>query len=70
MIVNQNVKMINLDGVYPTKENIKNNVYQLVASFYVAYRKNNKNPNIKTLVNWILLKEWQKLIEEVGYVGL
>lgn len=56
MIANQNVKMINLDYVYPIKRKQKNNVYQLVASFYVAYRKNNKNPNIKTLVNWILLK--------------
>lgn len=57
MIANQNVKMINLDYVYPIKRKQKNNVYQLVASFYVAYRKNNKNPNIKTLVNWILSNE-------------
>lgn len=70
IVDNQNIKMINLDGVYPTKENIKNKVYPLVASFYVAYRKDNKNPNIKALVNWILSIEGQKLIEEVGYVGL
>lgn len=70
IVDNQNVKMINLNGISPTKENIKNNEYPLVASFYLAYRKDNTNPNIKPLVDWILSSEGQKLIEEVGYVGL
>ncbi len=60
--------MINLDDVYPKKENIKNKVYPVAASFYAVYCKGNKKTYIKPLVNWILSNKGLNIIEEVEYV--
>ncbi len=69
MVANDNVKMLSVNGVYPDAENIRNGRYPLTASFFVVYKKDNSNPNVKKLVEWILSPEGQKLIEECGYVG-
>ena len=70
MIGNDGVKMLSLNGVYPSEENIKNGTYPVVTQFYAIYRADNENPNIKPLINWLLSDEGQKLIEECGYVGI
>ena len=62
--------MLAVDGVYPDAENIRNGSYPLTASFYVVYRKDNDNKNIKELVEWLLSDEGQRLIEDCGYVAL
>ena len=70
MVGNDSVKMLSLNGVYQSAENIRNREYPVVASFYAIYRADNENPNIKKLIDWILSDEGQKLIEECGYVRI
>ncbi|SCY75353.1 PstS family phosphate ABC transporter substrate-binding protein [Butyrivibrio sp. INlla14] len=70
MIANDNVKMLSVNGVYPNAENIKNGSYPISANFYVVYRKDNDNHNVKRLVDWLLTDEGQAMIEGCGYVGL
>lgn len=70
MVGNQQVKMISVNGVYPNIDNIKDHSYPIATDFYVIYRKDNNNPNIKPLVDWILSDEGQALIEETGYVPI
>ena len=70
MVSNDSVKMISLNGVYPSADNIRNREYPVVASFYAIYRADNENPNIKILIDWILSDEGQRLIEECGYVSI
>lgn len=70
MVGNDSVKMISLNGVYPSAENIRNREYPVVAPFYAIYRADNKNPNIRILIDWILSDEGQRLIEECGYVRI
>jgi phosphate transport system substrate-binding protein len=70
MVANDNVKMLSIDGVYPDAENIKNGRYPLTASFYVVYRKDNTNENVKKLVDWLLTDEGQQMIEACGYVPI
>ena len=67
---NENVKMLSLDGIAPTKENIQNGSYKLVSNFFAVYRKNDKNENIKKLIDWILSPEGQRIIDDNGYVSL
>ena len=57
-------------GVYPDADNIRNGTYPITANFYVVYRKDNDNPNVKKLADWLLSEEGQRLIEACGYVGL
>ncbi len=70
IVDNGSVKMLSLNGVYPSPENIKNGSYPIVARFYAIYRANNDNPNIPLLIDWILSEEGQTLIEESGYVSI
>ena len=70
MVGNDKVKMISLNGVYPSAENIQNGTYPVIAQFYAIYRADNKNENIPVLLDWILSKEGQKIIEETGYVAI
>ncbi len=70
MVANDNVKMLSVNGVYPDETNIQNGLYPLTSSFYVAYRKDTPNPNVKKLVDWILSQEGQRLIEGCGYVAI
>lgn len=62
--------MIAVDGVAPTVENIKNGSYSIVAPVYAVTYKNNPNPNVEALINWMLSEEGQYIIEETGYVGV
>ena len=67
---NENVKMISINGIEPSKENIQNGRYSLSSNFFAIYRKNEKNENVKKLVDWILSPEGQRIIENNGYVPL
>ena len=66
----ENVKMLSLNGVYPSAENIKNGTYPVIAQFYAIYRADNTNENIPVLIDWILSEEGQRIIEETGYVSI
>ncbi len=70
IVENSGVKMISLNGVYPSAENIANGTYPVIAKFYAIYRKDNKNENIPLLIDWLLSDEGQRLIEESGYVRI
>ena len=70
IVGNDAVKMISLNGVYPSAENIQDRTYPIVTQFYAIYRKNNENPNIPILIEWLLSDEGQQLIEETGYVRI
>ena len=70
LVGNDNVKMLSLNGVYPSAENIRNGSYPIIAKFYAIYRADNDNPNIPILIDWLLSDEGQTLIEESGYVRM
>lgn len=70
IVGNSDVKMLSLNGVYPSAENIRNGSYPVIAKFYAIYRADNKNENIPLLVDWLLSDEGQRLIEETGYVRI
>lgn len=70
IVANENVRMLSVDGVAPTVENIKNKTYPVTDTFFAVYRADNKNENIPILIDWILSDEGQRIIEETGYVGL
>lgn len=70
MVQNPKVKMISVDGCYPGSENISSGEYPLTTQFYAIYRKDNENPNVEALIQWILSEEGQSLIQQCGYVPL
>ena len=70
IIQNPEVKMIAVEGIAPTAENIKNNTYPIITPVYAVTYANNPNPNVSLLVEWILGDEGQYIIEATGYVGM
>lgn len=70
IVGNDHVKMIALNGVYPSAENIQNGRYPVIAQFYAVYRADNQNENIPVLIDWILSEEGQQIIERSGYVRI
>ncbi|MBQ6706133.1 MAG: substrate-binding domain-containing protein [Clostridia bacterium] len=70
MVENEAVKMLSLNGVYPSAENISSRRYPVVAQFYAIYRADNTNSNIPLLLDWLLSEEGQRLIEKTGYVRI
>lgn len=70
IIKNPDIKMISIDGVAPTAENIKNGTYPIVTPIYAVTYKEQSNENVKKFLDWILSDEGQYIIEETGYVGI
>ncbi len=70
IIKNPDIKMLSVDGVAPTRENIKNGTYSIVTPIYAVTYKEGKNANVSLLLEWILSDEGQYIIEESGYVGI
>lgn len=70
IVENDEVKMLSLNGVYPSEENIRNGSYPMITQFYAIYRADNENKNIPVLLDWILSDEGQTLIEKSGYVRI
>ena len=70
MVAADGVKMLRLNGVYPSPENIQNGTYPVIAQFYAIYRADNENENIQALLDWLLSDEGQEIIEQCGYVRI
>ena len=64
------VKLLALDGFYPSKENIKNDSYPIINEIYAVTRKGETNPNVQAFVDWMLSEEGQAIVDGSGYVGI
>ena len=67
IIQNPNIKMISIDGVAPTVENIKNGSYPVVGPLYAVTYKGNENENVEKVLDFLLSEDGQTLIEKTGY---
>lgn len=64
------VKMLAIDGVYPTDENIRSCKYPFTTILYAITLKSNTKPQLDTFLNWMQSPQGQELAEKVGYVRL
>lgn len=70
IIKNPDVKLLSIDGVAPTVENIRNGSYPITASLYAVTWAGNEKENVALLLDWVLSEEGQELIEKTGYVPI
>lgn len=66
----KNVKIISIDGIEPTVENIRNGSYPAVANVVMAYLASNENPNVQKMIDFMLSEDGQYLVEKTGYASL
>ncbi|MBR6241355.1 MAG: substrate-binding domain-containing protein [Lentisphaeria bacterium] len=67
LLRNNQIKLLSIDGVAPTVENIRNGSYPLVATAYMVTARP-RSANMRKIVDFMLSPEGQKLVEETGYV--
>jgi phosphate transport system substrate-binding protein len=63
------IKHIAVNGIQPTKENIINETYPIVAEFY-AITAGSENPHIEAFIEWMKSEQGQEIVEKTGYVPL
>ena len=69
MVRDNNIKMLAIDGVQPTRENINNKTYPIADNFYAVTILERPNDNVGKLIQWLISEEGQDFINETGYVG-
>jgi len=69
MVKNEQIKLLSINSVYPSKETIQNDTYPFSDTFYAIYvEKDDMNVNIKPFIEWILSEQGQEIVEQTGYV--
>lgn len=63
------IRLLAIDGVEPTRENIANDTYPLSSEFYAITRVGEDDENVATLVEWMIGPEGQTIVERTGYVA-
>lgn len=69
MFYNGEIKMVAVDGVAPTLENIRNGKYPFIGDCYMISVRP-YSPNTERLVKFMLSPAGQELVEKTGYVPL
>jgi phosphate transport system substrate-binding protein len=69
MYANPDVKLLKINGIEPSIENIRNGSYPFIGDFY-AVTSGEPTGNIKLLIDWILSPQGQEIIEKTGYTPL
>ena len=65
-----NVRVLSVDGIPPTLENIKNGTYPLSVDLCLISRKNDPNPNVQKMIDFMLSEDGQQIVRKTGYAGL
>jgi phosphate transport system substrate-binding protein len=69
MAQNDQIKLLSVDGIYPSKETIQTGEYPFIGPFY-AITRGDETENMNKLVEWILSEQGQYLVERTGYIPL
>lgn len=69
MIQNNQIKLLEVDGVKADKSTIASGEYPLSVEFY-AVTAGSDNPNIDAFIAWILSPQGQYLVEQTGYTPI
>ena len=69
MYANPDAKLLSVDGIEPSAENIRSGSYPFVSDFY-AVTNGEPEGDTKLLIDWILSPQGQEIIEKTGYTPL
>ena len=69
MFPNPDAKLLKINGIEPTNENIRSGLYPYTMYFYAVTNGEPKG-NTKRLIDWLVSAEGQSLIKLCGYAPL
>lgn len=71
MLPDKNVKLLSVDGIKPTSDNIAKRAYPLTAEVYSVKRKDTPKESMAMMLrDWLLTEEGQAAVAESGYVPM
>jgi phosphate transport system substrate-binding protein len=65
---NSTIKLLAIDGVEPTPENIASGKYPFTANLYAITLKDNTKTTIEPFLEWMKGPQGQEIIEKIGYI--
>jgi phosphate transport system substrate-binding protein len=63
------VKAVRVNGVAPTRDNLRSGTYPLARTLTFA-TKGEAKPEVKAFIDWVLSKDGQAIVEKVGYTAI
>ena len=77
MVQNGDIRLLALNGVEPNRETIRDGSYPIASEFYAVTSApigspapEESDPDIASLLEWVLSGEGQAILEQTGYVGV
>lgn len=77
MVENEQIRLLALNGVLPTKETIRSGEYPISSNFFAVTASpigepapEEHNGDLRAFIDWILSEQGQEIIELTGYVGV
>jgi phosphate transport system substrate-binding protein len=70
MNANPDIKLLAIEGIEPSPENISSGTYPFTASLYAISLKENPMQTIAPFLEWMKGPQGQEIIEEIGYIKL
>jgi phosphate transport system substrate-binding protein len=71
MVKNDQIKLLSIEGIYPSMETIQDGSYPFSDSFYAIYNDTaDKNENIESFIEWMLSSQGQELVSKIGYIPI
>ena len=68
---NENVKLLEVNGVYPNQDTIRTGEYPVKTAYYAVIREDEpKDSSVRQMIDWLLSEAGQNLAEEAGYVKI
>jgi len=67
MVGNDDIRLLQVNGIYPDIEAINNNAYPLSSQFYAISLADNNKENVLKFLDWITSVQGQYLVEKTGY---
>ncbi|NHN31764.1 PstS family phosphate ABC transporter substrate-binding protein [Paenibacillus agricola] len=69
MVNNGEIRLLQVDGIAPDRNSVKNGAYPLAAEFY-AVTTDSSHPQVQPFIQWILSEQGQWIVEQTGYSAL
>ena len=77
MVENEQIRLLSLNGVAPTRETIRSGEYPISSNFFAVTASpigepapEETNGDLRAFLDWILSEQGQEIIEKTGYVGV
>ena len=68
LVESSGIRVLAIDGIAPTTENLQSGAYPYTVNYYAVYRKGDSNT--EAFVNWLISDAGQLAVRQAGYVPL